>query len=60
MLIFGGPGVFGSVSRNRAYKETDVDIFIVLKELGLTGESIDLVKVCTLSLNNYTFYSDSF
>ena len=34
MRIFGGPGVFGSVSRNRAYKESDVDIFIVLKELG--------------------------
>jgi predicted nucleotidyltransferase len=35
-------GIFGSVSRNRAHKESDVDILIVLKEHVLTGEPIDL------------------
>lgn len=34
-------GIFGSVSRNRAHEESDVDILIVLKH-GRTGEPVDL------------------
>ncbi|KAF8148302.1 hypothetical protein B0H34DRAFT_668993 [Crassisporium funariophilum] len=35
-------GVFGSVARNRAREESDVDILIVLKEHERSGEPIDL------------------
>ncbi|KAF8884085.1 hypothetical protein CPB84DRAFT_1789585 [Gymnopilus junonius] len=35
-------GVFGSVARNRAREESDVDVLIVLKEHERSGEPIDL------------------
>ncbi|KAF8156528.1 hypothetical protein B0H34DRAFT_783017 [Crassisporium funariophilum] len=35
-------GVFGSVARNRAHEESDVDILIVLKEHERSGEPVDL------------------
>ena len=35
-------GIFGSVARNRAYVESDVDILIVLKVHERSGEPIDL------------------
>ncbi|KZT12667.1 uncharacterized protein LAESUDRAFT_640432 [Laetiporus sulphureus 93-53] len=35
-------GIFGSVARNRAHKESDVDVLIVLKEHEHSGEPIDL------------------
>ncbi|KAF5347777.1 hypothetical protein D9756_010319 [Leucocoprinus leucothites] len=35
-------GIFGSVARNRAHAQSDVDILIVLKEHERSGEPIDL------------------
>ena len=35
-------GVFGSVARNRAREESDVDVLIVLKEHERSGEPVDL------------------
>lgn len=35
-------GIFGSVARNRAHADSDVDILVVFKEHQRTGEPADL------------------
>ena len=44
-----GAGAFGSVARNRAHEEPDVDFFIVMKEMGAPVNLYIFLKVIPLS-----------